>query len=138
MTLTIEMTPEIEKQLRQAAQAAGLSPNTYALRLIHQSLGTDIVNSFSTERLSKEEADLIETINTSLSEIDWPRYRVLIEKRQDETLSAEDYDALIALTDQLEKANVHRLEAITSLAQLRNTSIDAVMDSLDLKAPVSL
>ncbi|MGB7085039.1 MAG: hypothetical protein WBD47_05765, partial [Phormidesmis sp.] len=92
MTLTIEMTPEIEKQLRQAAQAAGLSPNTYALRLIHQSLGTDIVNSFSTERLSKEEADLIETINTSLSEIDWPRYRVLLEKRQDETLSAEDYD----------------------------------------------
>lgn len=133
MALTIEITPEAEQRLRQAAYAVGLSPDIYALQLIHKSLGSDGSKAFESSRLSKEEADLIETINDSHSDIDRPRYNMLIEKRGDETLSDEEYDTLLALTARLDKANLIRMEAIASLVQLRNISTDDVMNSLDLE-----
>lgn len=133
MALTIEITPEVEQQLRQAAYAVGFSLDTYALQLICKNLDSDGSKAFESSRLSKEEADLIEIINNSHSEIDWPRYSILVEKRGDETLSDEEYDALLALTARLDKANLIRMEAIAALAQLRNMSADDIMNSLYLE-----
>ncbi|MGD1899766.1 MAG: hypothetical protein ACFB16_22815 [Phormidesmis sp.] len=42
MALTLEITSEIEQQLRQVAEAVGLSPDTYALQLIGQSLDSQL------------------------------------------------------------------------------------------------
>ena len=36
MTLTIEITPELEHQINQAAEKAGLSPDIYVLQLLPQ------------------------------------------------------------------------------------------------------
>ena len=130
MALTLKITPEVEQRLRQAAQAVGLSPDIYALQLIDRSLGS---NAFDASRLSKKESDLIETINHSHSGIDWPSYNVLIAKRGNETLSDKEYDTLLAFTEQLDQANLIRMEAIASLAQLRNISADDVINSLDLE-----
>jgi hypothetical protein len=38
MTLTIELAPEVENRLREAASQHGLPPEEYALRLIQESL----------------------------------------------------------------------------------------------------
>ncbi|MEL6816607.1 MAG: hypothetical protein AAFP03_17635 [Cyanobacteria bacterium J06598_3] len=67
MALTIEMTPEIEQQLRLDAQEAGLSPDAYALQLIHKGLKPQAIETVSAKKLSKEETNLLQTINTSLS-----------------------------------------------------------------------
>ncbi|MEM8806040.1 MAG: hypothetical protein AAGF01_08445 [Cyanobacteria bacterium P01_G01_bin.38] len=133
MTLTIEITPELEHQLRQAAEKAGLSPDIYVLQLLHQSLQPKAFQPSSGTQLPKDEADLIQTINHSLSDIEWQTYDALIAKRQAETLTADDQEALIALSDQLEEANVSRIQAIADLARLRHTSIDALMAELELK-----
>lgn len=133
MALTINITSETEQQLRQAAASVGLSPDAYALQLINRSLHPQAPVKPESSHLSQEEFDLIETVNTSLSEINWQRYQALIEKRESETLTEEEYNEILRLTDQLEKANVQRIQAITNLAQLRSTSVDDVMTSLELK-----
>lgn len=66
------------------------------------------------KRLAKREADLLQSINQSLSQIEWQRYRVLLSKRQAETLTPEEQAELIALSDRIEEAKVKR---ITYLAE---------------------
>ncbi|MEL6136078.1 MAG: hypothetical protein AAFR42_01515 [Cyanobacteria bacterium J06628_6] len=133
MTLNLEITPELEKHLRQAASQLGLSVNTYAVQILHQSLQFQPAQATGTTSLPKEEADLIQVINQSLSDIEWQRYHVLIEKRQAETLQTEEQTALVRLSNRLEMANVERIQAVAKLAQIRNTSIPALMDDLGLK-----
>ena len=102
MTLTIQITSETEHRLKQAAQAAGLSPNIYVAQLIQKNLAPHENQGKSEHRLSRAETILIQTINHSLDEIDWQNYQALIEKREDETLTLEEHKMLIAFSDQVE------------------------------------
>lgn len=133
MTLTIQITAETEHKLKQAAQAAGLSPDIYVAQLIQNNLAPQENQGKPEHRLSRAETILIQTINHSLNEIDWQSYQALIEKREDETLTLEEHEMLIAFSDQVEIANVNRLKAVVDLAKLRNTSIRTMMDELELK-----
>jgi DNA-binding MurR/RpiR family transcriptional regulator len=130
MTLTIEITPELKRQLQQAAEKAGLSLNDYVLELLSQ---TQPPQPDARNQLSQTEADLIRAINHSLSNAEWQRYYALIDKRQAETLTPDEQDALIALSDKLEAINVNRIQAVADLARLRNTSINKLMAELGLK-----
>lgn len=41
MALTIQIPPETEQQLKQAAQAAGLSPDIYVAQLLQKALASN-------------------------------------------------------------------------------------------------
>ncbi len=56
-------------------------------------------------------------------------------KRDAGTLTADEYDELLQLTDQIEKVDAERLRHLAELARLRQTSLDALMDELDIKTP---
>jgi ABC-type uncharacterized transport system ATPase subunit len=72
-------------------------------------------------------------INRSLSQIQWERYDQLVGKRQAETLTPEELDELIALSDQIETVNVRRIEYLAELAQLRNTTVSALITELGIR-----
>lgn len=72
-------------------------------------------------------------INQSLSQIEWERYRELVEKRQAETLSIAEQTELISLSNQIEEANSRRVEYVAELARLRNTTLPGLMKELDFK-----
>lgn len=133
MALTIQITSETEHKLKQAAQAAGLSPDIYVAQLIQKNLAPQENQGKPDHRLSRTETILIQAINHSLDKIDWQDYQALVKKREDETLTPEEHEMLIAFSDQVEIANVNRLKAVADLAKLRNTSIRTVMDELELK-----
>lgn len=90
----------------------------------------------SVKRLDKRESDLLQAINQSLSQIEWQRYRVLLGKRQSETLTLEEQSELIALSDRIEEANAQRIAFVAELADLRQTTLPALMDELGLKPAV--
>jgi hypothetical protein len=73
------------------------------------------------------------TINRSLSQIQWERYDQLVGKRQAETLTPEEIDELIALSDQIEAANVRRIKYLAGLSQLRNTTLSALIAELGIR-----
>lgn len=133
MTLTIELEPEIENDLRHAAADAGLSPVALAAKLLRQGLKDVSAPGAAGKHLSRVEANLLQRINSSLSQIEWQQYHALIAKRRAETLTTREQQELIALSDQIEDANVRRIEAVAELARLRQTSVRALMNELGLK-----
>jgi hypothetical protein len=83
--------------------------------------------------LPRQEAELLQKINRSLSQIQWERYDQLVGKRQAETLTPEELDELMALSDQIETANVRRIKYLAELARLRNTTVSALIAELGIK-----
>jgi hypothetical protein len=133
MTITLEVASELENQIKQAAAKVGLSPDAYILESVTQRLQPTQRRSSPVKCLSQQEATLLQTINESLAQMDWPRYRKLIAKRQAETLTPSEQTELIALSDYLEEANVKRIESLAQLAALRKTTVPALMQALGLK-----
>ena len=78
------------------------------------------------------EASLLQKINLGFSADWWNRYRTLISERQAETISETDLAELIKMSEALETANVTRVESLGELAQLRNCTIEQVMEALEI------
>lgn len=130
MTIQLSVTSELERQLKKAADQMGLTPDTYIMRLLQKDLQTHA----APVRLSREESQLLKQINASLSTIEWERYRSLLAKRDNEILTTGEQTELIALSDQIEEANVRRMEAVAELARVRKTTVPALMENLGLSS----
>ena len=63
------------------------------------------------------------------------RYHILREKLETHTMRPDEQQELIGITDQMEEANVRRVKALFKLANLRNTTVDALMDELKVRPP---
>lgn len=134
MTITIELAPELERKVRQAAAQAGLAPDAYILDAIRAHLHQIEVEPSDVNHLSEVESDLLQKFNQSLSTIAWARYHDLVAKRRAENLTPEEQEELIALTDHIEVANAQRMAYLVELARLRNTTLDALMVELGVQS----
>ena len=85
--------------------------------------------------LSRAESELLLGINEGLPHDVQMRYNELIAKRQAETLTPDEYEELLKLTQEVEKSEVRRVEYLAELASLRGTSLTAVMENLGIRAP---
>ncbi len=128
MNVSLTVPPEMERKLKQAANQVGLSPDSFIMRLLQQELQA---RSTST-RLSPEETELLQKINTSLPAMEWERYRELLAKRDAETLNDKEHAELIAFSDKIEEVNVSRMEAVAELARVRKVTVHELMSTLGL------
>ncbi|WP_017297584.1 hypothetical protein [Nodosilinea nodulosa] len=131
--ITLDLSPELEAQLRVEAAKQGLDPQRYILETLHTRLAA---NKAIATQLPAAEADLLQQINLGLSTDVWDEYYALIDKRQTETLTANEHHRLIEISDQIEALNVERIQALVQLAALRQQSLDDVMDDLGIKPAV--
>ncbi|MFM9946644.1 MAG: hypothetical protein ACKV1O_01775 [Saprospiraceae bacterium] len=76
---------------------------------------------------SKERALLQKINNTGFSNDFWAEYKLLIQKRQVESIGKEELASLIKMTDRLEKANVQRLKYLMKLAHIRKVVVQGLM-----------
>jgi hypothetical protein len=58
------------------------------------------------------------------------RYRELMHRRQEETLTDAEYQELLRLTNEAEAFDTQRIKALTELAELRQTNLDTLMRDL--------
>lgn len=86
-------------------------------------------------RLSTNESALMLKINQGFTPVLQQRYDELLEKRDARTLTPEEYQELLALTDQVEAWNVERVQALSDLARVRQVSLPEVMRQLNLANP---
>jgi hypothetical protein len=134
MTVTLDIRPELEAELRAEAEKAGLDANAFILKAIEERLHRSQKSARSLpSHLTREETALLQKINQGLPEDAWRQYRELIGKRREETMTPEEQAELIALSDRIEKANVQRMEHLAELARLRQTSLGALMHQLGIK-----
>jgi hypothetical protein len=55
------------------------------------------------------------------------RYRELMGKRRDESLTGAEYEELLRLTDEAEAFDTRRISALSALADLRQTDLATLM-----------
>ena len=133
MTITLEISPELERQIKQAAAKAGLPLDAYIVESVTRRLPTRRSRQRIVPHLSAQESDLLQKINQNLSQIQWVHYRELIAKRKAEVLTAEEQEELIALSNQIEEANANRIEYVARLADIRKTTLPGLLKELDLQ-----
>ncbi len=128
MTVTIDITPELESQLRDEAAKRGLDAKGYIVHTLEEHLR----QTRSVRHLTKGEADLLRKINQGLPQKTWHRYNQLIQKRRLETLSSEEHAALIKISDQIEQVNAQRVEYLAQLAGIRRIPLEQLMRTLGI------
>ena len=128
MTLVLELSPQIESQVRKVAQAEEVE----VLALISKAAQAYLRQHDPSRPVT--EMDLLAQINgTGLPEAFRNRYRTLAAKRQAETLTRKEQQELIGLSDQMDAQRVERLRHLVTLAEMRQTSVDALIDELGLR-----
>jgi uncharacterized protein (DUF2461 family) len=130
MTLVIQLPIDLEQRLREAAASAGLDPGEYVVAAVRDRLAGQ-----ESPAVASPEAELLQRINQGLPTEAWAEYRSLVERRRDETLTADEHERLIRLSDQIETTNARRIESLVELAGLRGTTVRALMDQLGIKQP---
>jgi hypothetical protein len=85
--------------------------------------------------MPKSESELLHEISHAMPQTDWRHYNELIAKRQAETITALELNELIAISNQLEEANAHRIAKLVALAQMRGVSLKTVMNDLGIHPP---
>jgi len=91
----------------------------------------------SANPLPAEETDLLLRINQGLPEELLDRYRPLLLKRDERTLTSEEHAELLRLSDEIEKREADRVSAMANLAAHRKTTLGAVMTDLGLRGPAN-
>jgi hypothetical protein len=85
--------------------------------------------------LSQSETKLLLKINQGLPAQRQRRFDELVAKRQAETITPEEMQELIQITDQIEQRDAQRLAALIELAHLRGTTLDALTATLGIAPP---
>lgn len=85
--------------------------------------------------LSKEESALLSRTNQGLSEELSKRLTFLRAKREEKTISDQEYDELTKLTGQAEELHADRMTALVELAKLRGVSLPVLMEQLGIHFP---
>jgi hypothetical protein len=83
--------------------------------------------------LPKEEAQLLQKINQAIDPELRAQYQTLRAKREAEILTDTEYNTLIQLSNQIEQFGAQRLEALATLAQLRQVSLSDLMETLGIQ-----
>ena len=89
----------------------------------------------SAPSVSMEEAELLRRINAGLPDDVQSQYDALIQKRDAETLSEQEYDDLQRLTRETEAFDNSRVEALTQLASVRGVALSELMQELQIGRP---
>jgi phosphotransacetylase len=83
--------------------------------------------------LPHDQSLLFQQINQSIPPQLQAEYDILITKRDSETLTSEEYQELLNLSAQIDKLEVTRIEHLTELAQLRQTSLPNLIQEFHLQ-----
>jgi hemerythrin-like domain-containing protein len=135
MSLVQIDTVDTENTVEQLVEVAESLPNDKLDTLMER------LRKISAERrqphLSKEETELFQIINRGLPREAQQRYVALRENLEDETMTQEEQTEFLALTAEIEKLDAERLKALVTLAKVRGTTLDTLMDSLGIKSPTT-
>jgi hypothetical protein len=132
MTLTVELSPELEEALRTTAKRAGLPLDRYVVRVLQDRV---VQGPGGADVLPREEAELLQKINEGLPETTWEDYHKLKAKRDADTLSPDEHADLLALVDQVEIWNARRLQFVAELAKLRGVHLRDLVRQLGIASP---
>lgn len=127
MPITINLSPELEQILKEVAARMGKDVDNYIVSMLEEKLLA------GPGGLREREAELLQQINLDISPEEWRRFFQLIEQRDAELLTPEEYQELLNLTNAIESANARRMEHLVELSILRKVPLDELMEELGIQ-----
>ncbi len=127
MNITLDVSPEMEVQLQQAARVQGTDVTTYLLESARLRLRPDV--------LPEPEASLLQTINAPLAPEARSKRDALLAEQEQRELTEEEQGHLTDLIDAVEMANAQRWQALAALARLRGLSLAETTRDLEIPLP---
>jgi hypothetical protein len=91
-----------------------------------------IVAKRKANSLSTKESDLLSSINLGIPQKQQKRFELLSNKLNNRTISSKEHNEMLELIDILELKHAERLKNLIELSQLRNISLDSLMQELQL------
>ncbi len=82
---------------------------------------------------SKKEAKLLERIHLGLPAQMLLRYDALDEKRQDKTLTDEEYQELMGIIEKIEEYDTNRLGYLAELCEIRSVPLGTLVKQLGIR-----
>ena len=127
MTLVLELSAQIESQVREVAQAEGVEVSA----LMSKAAQAYVRQHDPARPLT--EAELLMRINKSgFPETFWSRFRALVAKSRTDGLTPEEQQELLWHTEQTESRDAERLPYLLHLADRRGVTIQTLMTQLGL------
>lgn len=127
MSLVIDLPPEMETRVREAAEAEGVDISTFLQEAAASRLGPPAAPRSMTD------SELLEKINEGFPETFWNRYRALVKLEKAETLTPDEQKELIGFSDRTEARDVERLIYLTELSARRHKSVQSLMKELGIR-----
>lgn len=129
MTVTLQMPPELEARVRDAAAKQGLPADKLILSALARAFPDRPPSGADN---AGRETELLEKVNLGLSDAEWNRYWALRQGFERRTLTAAERTELQATSDRIERANADRMKYLIELAALRRVSVPKLMDELGI------
>jgi len=120
MTITLELSETLERQLRTEAARNGISVNKQIVQSLSDNDATPDGNASTEEQLSNK-------IMRWIPAHQHKTYLALVEKRRAGAISQSEYEDLLLLTDVVETAHAVRMRHLIQLADLRNISLENLL-----------
>lgn len=127
MTLVLELPPDIESRVLQAAEAEGLDTSAYVGRKMASLM------PFFAAPVSMTNKELVEEINRGFSEAFWERFRALVRLRQSGKMTTSEQEEAIRMTDQTEERAAERLQCLVELSARTGKSVDQLMAEMGIR-----
>ena len=131
MTLLVDLPPEIEARVSEAAEAEGIDAAAYVREAIAAS------HSFPAAPASMTEKELVEEINRGFSEAFWERFRYLVRRREAGTMTPAEQQEASRMSDRTEAWDAERLHCLLELSARRGKSVQELMTEMGIR-PASL
>lgn len=126
LSLTIELDDDLAQAVREAARREGIEMQA----LVREALRARIESPAASR--ADHEKTLLAAIAVGLPDVVWERYRALCDRRLAATLTADEQQELLGLTDQVESWYARRVALVTELASLRGEPFPELMKQLGL------
>jgi hypothetical protein len=127
MSLTLELPPDLDAQIRRVAQAQGVPVESCAIAALRQQFQGTLQPA-----VRPTEAELLERIRQNLPTDTLARYRALTLRSSQGELTEDERLELLPLIDEVELWNARRLELVAELARLRGVSLRRMVEELGL------
>ena len=119
MPITLELSPDIEMDLRSEATRRNVGVEAFASEYFSRSWRGHRRKRSPLDILTTDEKQTIADLNAELSRDFWLRHNALQEKIRERTITPEEHEELSAMLDRSGEWNIRRIEAIRIMAQRR-------------------
>lgn len=111
MGTSIQLPPELEKRVRESAEAAGLDFNQYIVEVLEGKRPYPVLLTGK-----DRETELLQKVYLKFPDSFWKRFRYLKFLLEEQRIDSEEQKELIDLSDRLEEVNAERFKYLIELS----------------------